>query len=199
MDKKKRKAHILNVAKVCFEENGFNQTSMDYLAKQCDLTKRTVYKYYRSKDELYFDLVCESFMKFEVKYLKIDETLSAIDQINQLMDCYIAFFEEDAFYANLMVTRKVYEQDDPLVIEKIKRIEGYAKSIPLPKFIHKGIQEGTLRQDIDPYQQALIIWGALHGVMEIAVNKTWLIESGDAKTFLIRSKSMLMQSLKRDV
>ena len=159
MDKTKRKAHILRVAKTCFKENGFNQTSMDYLAQQCELTKRTVYKYYRSKDELYFDLVCESFMKFEIKYLNIDDSMSAIDQINALMDCYIEFFEESPFLANLMVTRKVYEHDDPLVLEKIKCIEAYAKRIPLPLFIHKGIQEGSLRDDIDPYQQALIILG----------------------------------------
>ncbi|MBF4695885.1 TetR/AcrR family transcriptional regulator [Fusibacter ferrireducens] len=197
MDKTKRKAHILKVAKTCFEEHGFNQTSMDYLAQQCDLTKRTVYKYYRSKDELYFDLVCESFKKFESKYLTIDASMSALDQINTLMDCYIEFFEESPFLANLMVTRKVYEQEDPLVLEKIARIEAYAKGIPLPELIDKGIQEGHLRDDIDPYQQALIIWGALHGVIEIAVNKTRLIENRDVKSFLLRSKAMLIQSMQR--
>ncbi|GAU77589.1 TetR/AcrR family transcriptional regulator [Fusibacter sp. 3D3] len=197
MDKAKRKTHILKVAKACFEAYGFNQTSMDYLAQQCELTKRTVYKYYRSKDELYFDLVCESFMKFESKYLTIDASMSAIDQINTLMDCYIEFFEESPFFANLMVTRKVYEQEDPLVLEKIKRIETYAKGIPLPQFIEKGIHEGSLRDDIEPYQQALIIWGALHGVMEIAVNKTRLIENRDIKSFLLRSKAMLIQSMRQ--
>lgn len=195
MDKQKRKHHILNVARKCFEENGYNQTSMDFLASSCGLTKRTVYKYYRSKDELYYDLVCEAFEHFESLYKEIPEDSSSFEQISMLMDCYINFFEKDCFYADLMVTRKVYNYDDPVIIEKIDYIKSYSKRIPLPRYIQKGIEEGMIRSDIDPNQQALIIWGALHGVIEIAVNKPWHLPNGDVKSFLMKSKEMLMRSM----
>ena len=37
----------------------------------------------------------------------------------------------------------------------------------LKMIIIEGIQEGTIRNDIDPAQLALIIWGEIHGVIAI--------------------------------
>lgn len=43
---------IVDAAYECFWRSGFTRTSIDRIAQQAGLTKRTVYSYYRSKDDL---------------------------------------------------------------------------------------------------------------------------------------------------
>jgi AcrR family transcriptional regulator len=43
---------ILDAAYECFWRSGFTRTSIDRIALQAGLTKRTLYSYYRSKDDL---------------------------------------------------------------------------------------------------------------------------------------------------
>ncbi|HSY54904.1 MAG TPA: helix-turn-helix domain-containing protein, partial [Bradyrhizobium sp.] len=43
---------IINAAYESFWRSGFRRTSMDGIAARAGLTKRTVYSYFRSKDDL---------------------------------------------------------------------------------------------------------------------------------------------------
>jgi AcrR family transcriptional regulator len=43
---------IIDAAYECFWRAGFNRTSLDMIAERADITKRTLYSYFRSKDDL---------------------------------------------------------------------------------------------------------------------------------------------------
>ncbi len=51
---------IIDTAEGFFIKKGFEQTSMDELAVAIGLTKRTLYKYFRSKVDLYFAVVLKN-------------------------------------------------------------------------------------------------------------------------------------------
>lgn len=53
-EKAARTRAIIDIAEGIFIQKGFEQTSMDELAMATGLTKRTLYKYFRSKVDLYF-------------------------------------------------------------------------------------------------------------------------------------------------
>jgi AcrR family transcriptional regulator len=44
--------HIVDAAYECFWRSGFTRTSIDGIAERAKFTKRTIYSYYRSKDDL---------------------------------------------------------------------------------------------------------------------------------------------------
>lgn len=48
---------ILNAAIACFSENGFDNTSMDAIASKANVSKRTVYNHFSSKDNLFTAIV----------------------------------------------------------------------------------------------------------------------------------------------
>ena len=43
---------IIDAAYECFWRAGYNRTSLDTIAERADVTKRTLYSYFRSKDDL---------------------------------------------------------------------------------------------------------------------------------------------------
>jgi AcrR family transcriptional regulator len=45
---------ILRHAENLFSSNGYGNTSMDMLAEKCEYTKRTIYRYFSGKEDLYF-------------------------------------------------------------------------------------------------------------------------------------------------
>ena len=52
----KREA-ILDVAALCFSQQGYNAASMNDIASACGTSKARLYHYYRSKDAILFDLL----------------------------------------------------------------------------------------------------------------------------------------------
>jgi TetR/AcrR family transcriptional regulator of autoinduction and epiphytic fitness len=53
----RKRAGILSAAIACFSENGFDNTSMDAIASHANVSKRTVYNHFSSKDTLFTAIV----------------------------------------------------------------------------------------------------------------------------------------------
>lgn len=53
----RKRAGILDAAIACFSENGFDKTSMDAIASHANVSKRTVYNHFSSKDTLFTAIV----------------------------------------------------------------------------------------------------------------------------------------------
>ena len=73
------KERILNFAEKKFSQNGFYKTTMDELAREMKISKKTIYKHYTSKDELLnavIDFITES-IKRKVTKLVSKKTNSA--------------------------------------------------------------------------------------------------------------------------
>ena len=60
-EKKLRESEIVKAAEVIFFEKGFENASMDEIAKSSEFTKRTLYKYFINKEDLFFAVVHEGF------------------------------------------------------------------------------------------------------------------------------------------
>lgn len=52
--KEDTRKQILEIADKLFEENGYDKTSMDKIAKESDVSRRTLFRYFESKSEILF-------------------------------------------------------------------------------------------------------------------------------------------------
>ncbi|HMB00191.1 MAG TPA: helix-turn-helix domain-containing protein, partial [Spirochaetota bacterium] len=51
-EKNRKSEEIISAARSLFFQNGFEQTSMDDIATASEFSKRTLYKYFQSKEQL---------------------------------------------------------------------------------------------------------------------------------------------------
>jgi AcrR family transcriptional regulator len=59
-ERKVRENEIIQAAEKILKTKGYNDTSMDEIAKEAQFTKRTLYQYFQNKEDLYLRLFLTS-------------------------------------------------------------------------------------------------------------------------------------------
>ena len=94
---RKREA-IIQAAIAEFRDNGFKITSMDKIAARAEVSKRTVYNHFPSKDELFAEILAQlwesSHEQMELEY-RSDQALR--EQLCELMASKMAMLNESSF------------------------------------------------------------------------------------------------------
>lgn len=109
----KRKLEILEAAKKCFLEKGFQNTTMEDVIEKVSLSKGGVYYYYGSTYEMIYD-----FMKLGIKYRgeknkAIDTSkLTSLDAITEIMMKRI--YDENEFKSIYAIFLKLQNEDKRL-------------------------------------------------------------------------------------
>jgi AcrR family transcriptional regulator len=90
------KERFLTAAERLFLQNGFEKTSADEVAKEAGFTKRTLYQYFESKEDLFFAVILPGakrlFAAYEEAMSQGDCTLEKIRLGNQ---AHLRFFLDD--------------------------------------------------------------------------------------------------------
>ena len=60
-----KEEQIINAARELFKNYGFKKVSMDEIARKAGVTKRTVYKYFASKQDLLKSFINEELIKMK--------------------------------------------------------------------------------------------------------------------------------------
>ncbi len=132
------KEKIIKSAQTLFLKKGFSKTSMDDIARNLKMSKKTLYKYFPSKEILLKETVL-SFMKTNNQIMKtiIDEKDNAVVKAYKLFNFIgqIILKISNSFLFDL----KNYNQDLWVVIDKLRM--KYLKE-NLKKIIEQGKKEG---------------------------------------------------------
>ncbi|MBN2228368.1 MAG: TetR/AcrR family transcriptional regulator [Candidatus Thorarchaeota archaeon] len=85
--KEKAKQRIIEAATRAFAQNGYHQTSMDNIAELLGVSKGAIYQYFKSKQQLFFDVFQSALI------VQKDEVMSIILSDNPLYIASEEFFE----------------------------------------------------------------------------------------------------------
>jgi len=80
------RAHVLEAAAKAFMERGYSATTLDEVAALLGTTKGQIYHYYRSKVDLYFDVVVGAFFMVNDRTGPVarQEDVSALERLRQV-------------------------------------------------------------------------------------------------------------------
>ncbi|MDM1395738.1 TetR/AcrR family transcriptional regulator [Myroides odoratimimus] len=136
---------ILEKATQMFLSQGFKTVTMDDIAAELSISKKTIYQHYASKPELIEKALASINAKFLItleQTLKegreaIPEILAAHDDINQtfLIDSSACFYQLTKYYPKLAQKQKIFHE------KKYVRL--------IEQNLEKGIKEGVYRSEID--------------------------------------------------
>lgn len=155
----KRMAILVAGARL-FTKNGFDRTSLDDIANELKVTKRTLYYYIKSKDDILFDCnrMALDFMQPAIKESQ-DHTKTVLIRIEDLLRQYATLLAND-FGACLVLCK-----DDVLSEESRKTLHTGRKNLDtvLRKLLQEGIHDGTINKCNTKFTAAAI-FGALNWV-----------------------------------
>jgi AcrR family transcriptional regulator len=178
-EKLQRRRDIIDAAEKLFFSRGFESATMDEIAEIAELSKGTLYLYFKSKEDLQFAIFIrgsEILMKMMKDNLSTES--NGYQRLLELADSFIRFSTENRNYFNLFM---YYESSrmDSLNIDQ-DQLQVYLKEdSPLAlvaQQVTKGMQDGSLRDDLPAEVFSATLWSQMLGVLIVLNNKADLYE-----------------------
>jgi len=96
-NKARKRAALLEAAEKLFLKNGFDDTSVEDVAGEAKLTKRTLYQYFLSKEDLYFAVALKGArMLLEAFSAELDGEATALEKIRLANAVHLKFYRENS-------------------------------------------------------------------------------------------------------
>ncbi len=168
-EKEQRRQTILETAERIFAEKGFNETPMDEIAEAAELSKGTLYLYFKSKEELAFAIFHKNLMVLkEMIQQAAQSARKGIDKIRAILSAYYQFYNEHLYLGSSQPTENTRRQylnrllgyyfqgehpNHPYAEGCFREIQEIISCIV--KALQEGIQDGSIRKEIDPGKTAM--------------------------------------------
>jgi len=177
-EKLQRRNDIIDAAEKVFFSRGFESATMDEIAEMAELSKGTLYLYFRSKEDLQFAIFMRGsdiLMKMMKDNLSTEST--GYQRLLELAGSFIRFSREYQNYFSLFMYYG--SRMDSLNIDQ-DQLQVYLKEdSPLALVTHqvtKGMQDGSLRDDLPAEVFSATLWSQMLGVLIVLNNKADLYE-----------------------
>ncbi|NLI91312.1 MAG: TetR/AcrR family transcriptional regulator [Peptococcaceae bacterium] len=153
------KEKILNQAVKSFTEKGFRKVTLDHIAYELGISKKTLYKFYRSKEELIKAVI----NSIEQRILQNDRAIMMDDNISWEDKIFRIVFAPQGIRrpGNIILEELIHYYP-----EDFNRLSSVKKNI-IYELLVREIQHGAIRSDIDPQIVIMIFMNMLeHLVIE---------------------------------
>lgn len=162
---------LFRAAAARFGEDGYSETTMESIAKEAGVSKGTLYYYFDSKEELFFELLLNWIGKFENRWEGLDDGASPVEELTKFHVAMEETIDELAsfgklmleFWANASRKSKLEEILTELLQEYRKRTA---------EVIEAGIEEGTFRE-VEPWEASSALVASYDGLWF-----HWLLDPG---------------------
>jgi TetR/AcrR family transcriptional regulator len=167
-EKARREEEIVAKAKELFLAQGYEATTVDGIADSLEISKGTIYLHFGGKEELFFRVLREG---LEIMYVMFkeatDEEEDGLSKFGAIGIAYARFWNEYPDYRRLFnqsIVRSVNKEPGP----QRKRDEEINRQIFELNVaaLRQGIEDGSVRGDLDPVMASFIIANSTRGVLE---------------------------------
>jgi AcrR family transcriptional regulator len=151
-EKEQRRMEIIDAAEKLFYEKGFDGVTMDEIASAVELSKGSLYVYFKNKDSLFFAIVArvhrEYFRQFKES---LDETECGGDQVRRMIRHLVEFTREHREYNDMartvgpLIWARLDAEDEVALAKNSIEYNQW-----LDAAIRKGMGDGSIRNDLDP-------------------------------------------------
>ena len=158
-----RKEQILDAALLVIVENGYHQSRMDDIVSTSGLSKGAIYWYYKSKKDVYLDLVNHWVIRYSNSLLKLTQkNISSSEQLKNLFETFFHQFEKDPIvFKALLEFWSLAGRDTEFNIKLEKVTYNFIQYIE--SIIKKGVESGEFKQ-VNPNIAAMSIMVVIEGI-----------------------------------
>lgn len=204
-EKEIRRKDIIDAAERVFFSKGYENASMDEVAKEAEFSKRTVYVYFNSKEQIYFEIMIRGYrllIEMIENSFNAKPPRNALDELRNIFFTFFEFSQNCPEYFNAIMEYETKDSDDQLGVKDESKVECYRLGEVifgyLSRALQKGVTEGTLRKGLNTEQAALILWACTIGVYNTAKKKGDYLKnyhSVDPNEFISESFQLIMQQI----
>lgn len=197
-ERQQRIEEILNAAKNVFLSKGFALTTMNDIADKSDLSRRTLYHYFRSKEEV---SLAAAEMTLERLLLDIQDRVSrektGMNKLLVMLKSYRTMFETEPgnfqYIVNFPNIARAIDKDNDSLKQCLATIRELTDLVG--DFLEEGTNDGTIRRiEADQKNAAVVLVSMVNSIMQNAVSYKNVVRMAtglDSSVFLEEAFSYL--------
>ncbi|KAA3653471.1 MAG: TetR family transcriptional regulator [Calditrichaeota bacterium] len=169
-EREQKRNDIIDAAERLFFSKGFGNTTMDEVAKEAEFSKGTLYLYFKSKEDLYLAITIRGLALLEESFRKaIQIGRTGLEKVKNIGEAYLEFASKYPDYFNAMIYYESNELDlqDAESNAQACEMQGMKTLQVVVEAVMIGMQDGSIRDDLDPMLVATVLWGNSTGIITI--------------------------------
>lgn len=177
-EKEIRRNDIIEAAERVFFAKGYKQATVDDVAAAAEFSKRTVYVYFTSKEQIYFEVMIRGYRHLLDRLrqsVREGYEGTAVDRLKEMGNILYGFSKEHPEYFTAIIEYETAEVDFDKGITDQSREECYALGEELTgmfqEILQRGIHEGVIRKELNVSRTVLVLWANVIGVLNTARKK----------------------------
>jgi AcrR family transcriptional regulator len=171
------KQFILNAAENVFAKKGFSLATMDKIAEAAQFSKATLYRYFKSKQEIFMEVILNTFDEAYKNSVKIKEKdLDSSEKLRELIRYILGYYQRKKNLSRIFIMehsamKKMLKIDvrnqgwhsghHPMVPQAIKKKVEEIFNV-MVTIVEEGIRSGEFR-DMNPKDVCYLLGALLRG------------------------------------
>jgi TetR/AcrR family transcriptional regulator len=175
-ERERRRVEIIQAAEQLYSEIGWEELTVERVARRARLSRALVYVYFRDKDDLHLAIVERSLERLRQRFqAAADAERLGIDRVEAIGRAYIAFSQEVPHYFDACSRFHARQSEDGSTDAQVVACSEAGQRVlrVIAASIEQGFTDGSIRSDLGaPMLTSVALWGFSHGLIQLAANKT---------------------------
>lgn len=191
---REREAEIIETAKRLFAEKGVDVVTIEMISDAVGIGKGTVYKHFKTKDDLFATIYLEQANQLALKFQSVDPHLPVLERLRALLQIVMQESWEKLQEGRIFhecfhsINRLALSEDSKRMIE-----QHYNNEIQMfTAIIQEGVDQGIFRDDVPASYMTLMGEGLLHGIHNLLIEGA---EVDDMKTLLAFIENVMIRGI----
>ena len=168
------RAQIMTAAEKLFSEKGYEQTTIEEISKEAEYSRRTIYTYYESKEDILHRIIEKGLqaLKTDIENAVKDNAgfVDAYRAVCGAMRKYRREYPHSLERLNLSGDEEIGQAVKSAAVKNILRL-GTEINETLEALIIRGQENGEVRKDIVPTLTVYVLWSSIDSLLDLAGTK----------------------------
>ena len=203
-EKEQRRNTILDAAEKVFFSKGIKLATMDEVAEAAELSKGTLYLYFNSKEELFLGIACRALTLMKEMFEEaVNLKSSGLEKVRAIGEAHYLYSLKYPHYFNMVVHYETSQIDQMKFDSVMQQCHQLGKGVMdvLVNSVVAGLNDGTLRSDLDPVRTAYLLRGLSAGIIQLISREKKHIaelEKFEAKDLMEDFMDMMFYAIRSD-
>ncbi len=171
-----KKNEIIDGMGKALKTKNYESLTIEDVAREAEYSKKTIYSYFKSKDQIYLELLIKKFevMNGVFENAVRNSSTNGIDKLKVVGDAYYGFAKDYPEYVQAIINYDTNSGlQDSNTSETLKKFNSVTEKslLILVKTIEECIYEGVIKKEVDPVSTAIMLWSSMNGLIMLEIKK----------------------------
>ena len=167
--KEQRRNDIIDAAERILFTKGYENSTMEDVAEEAELSKATLYLYFKSKEDLHF-AICARALQILMKMFQkaVSKNKSAFENLLGVGKAYVKFAQKHTSYFKSIIHFEGKEFKEKDCNGCLLGNPEYCPLMFLIRLIEKGQNDKSVKSGVSPEVMGHLLWSQTTGVLQMA-------------------------------